>query len=233
MKKIGLGIIGIVFGAALPAAAVNVTVLWNSVTTNVDGSSLSDLGGYRLYHSTRSFNRGGFLTPAQAQAAADIRRVSAGQGATSMIVDLAEGATHYLRLTAFDTSGNESGFNVGSTGQDVELTLPLFGVIVGPDFFRPAGLKEAYVFPNPSRGNLSPRIRADMGGVEKVDVTVFDQAGKSVLSDSVTETTLVDGTPVHEYVVTQPLASGIYYVVLHGRKGAETVRARAAFAVVQ
>jgi hypothetical protein len=72
-----------------------------------------------------------------------------------------------------------------------------------------------------------------MGDVESVEITIFDQAGRAVKSDRVTNLKVVNGQPAFEYLWTGEKATGIYYAVIHGRKGNETIRARAKFAVVK
>jgi hypothetical protein len=103
------------------------------------------------------------------------------------------------------------------------------GTVLG-GFGPPPGLKEAYAFPNPAVG-VDPVIRAFMGGVDSVEVTIFDQAGKVAHSGRTTDNSGPNGSFVYQW--TGEKASGVYYAVIHGKKGDETIRARAKFAVVR
>jgi len=102
---------------ATPALAQlqgTVNVVW---TANVE----PDLAGYRLYADIdpNIFN----LLPAQAAAVAD-RFVTLGPAATSASLQLTAGQTWFLALTAFDLSGNESGFStVRSTTPSLTPTV--------------------------------------------------------------------------------------------------------------
>jgi len=100
-----------------------VTIAWDAVTTNSDASPMGDLSGYRLFWSTASFNRGGsFLSFSAVQSDSSIFRADTAAPQTQTTIELNPG-TYYLRLVAFDTAGNYSGFNVGDSGQDTELVV--------------------------------------------------------------------------------------------------------------
>lgn len=72
--------------------AVNVTLSWETPTTNADGTPLTDLGGYKVYYGNTTRTYG---TPI------DVKNVSA------YTLDLTDG-TYFFAITAYDTSGNES-----------------------------------------------------------------------------------------------------------------------------
>ncbi len=95
---------------ALPAFSITVSdnatgtasLSWTPPTTNEDGSTLTDLAGYRIYHGTIQGNYSNII---------DIANPSI----TSYIVENLSSGTHYFVVTAYDTSGNESAYsNVGS-----------------------------------------------------------------------------------------------------------------------
>jgi hypothetical protein len=96
------------------------------------------------------------------------------------------------------------------------------------------GLREAFAFPNPAKG-VDPVIRAKLGLVDEVEITIFDAAGRAVHSATMdgASATVVNGDYCYDYAWTGNKASGIYYAVIHGKAGGKTIKARAAFAVVK
>jgi hypothetical protein len=76
---------------ATVASAARIHVIWNPNTE-------PDLAGYRIYHGTES---GQYGEPV------DVGNV------TGHVMEITPeyGATHYFAVTAYDTSGNESGFS--------------------------------------------------------------------------------------------------------------------------
>lgn len=93
MKKL-LTILAILAIAGI-AQAATVQVTWNPNTE-------PDLSGYKLYHGTAS---GQYGEPV------DVGNV------TGHVMEIAPqyGATYYFALTAYDTSGNESGYSAEAT----------------------------------------------------------------------------------------------------------------------
>jgi hypothetical protein len=214
---------GLVLLTAVSARAATVTLDWEAVTRNADATPIADLAGYRVFLATYSLQS---MTTGQAMASGTVTKVAAGNALTRAVT-LNEGTTYYFRLTALDNAGNQSGFS------ELPAEVSWFASAAGSGgvFTPPAGLMEAYCFPNPAVG-VDPVIRAFMGGVDAVEVTVFDQAGRAVHSGRTTFTRVVDGETAYEYVWTGEKATGIYYAVIHGKKGDETVRARVKFAVL-
>ena len=72
-----------------------------------------------------------------------------------------------------------------------------------------------------------------MGGVDGVEVTIFDQSGRTVHSGRTNYPVNVNGEIAFDYTWAGEKAPGVYYAVIHGKKGDETIRARAKFAVVR
>jgi hypothetical protein len=96
-------------------------------------------------------------------------------------------------------------------------------------------LLETAAFPNPAVGK-DPTIRAFVGNADELEITIYDAAGSVVHTDRVAggpTGTASNGKPYYDYVWTGKKASGVYYAVIHGKKGGDVVRARVKFAVVR
>ncbi len=93
--------------APVPSMAASVLVSWNA---NLE----PDLAGYRVYYG---FQSGQYGTPR------DVGNTTSYQGS---VPD--DGTTYYIAVTAYDTSGNESGFS-----KEVSISVP------APDTTPPAG----------------------------------------------------------------------------------------------
>ena len=100
----GLTLMVVALGGVTVEAA-SLTVTWNAPTTNRDGSSLRDLAGYRLYLGTTQPDCPGssFHAVSSPTAAPD-----PGETVSTRVTALTADATYVARLTAVDTSGNES-----------------------------------------------------------------------------------------------------------------------------
>lgn len=83
---------------------------WDPPTTNVDMTPLADLVGYKIYYGT---SPGDYVF-----------NIDVGKVTTYTISNLPEGITYYFATTAYDTSGNESGYSneVHKTIQDITDT---------------------------------------------------------------------------------------------------------------
>ena len=87
------------FSIAVVANATGSALLtWTPPTVNVDGTSLTDLAGYRIYWGTSANNYTNSQTVPNA-------------GVSSTMVEQLTPATYYFVMTAFDAAGNESGFS--------------------------------------------------------------------------------------------------------------------------
>ena len=96
------------------------------------------------------------------------------------------------------------------------------------------GLRDVYVFPNPAVGQ-DPVIRAKLGLVDRVEITIFDASGQVVHSAALdgAAATVVNGEYCYDYVWKGKKASGAYYAVVHGKKGNDIIRGRVKFIVVK
>lgn len=101
MKSLALTII-LIFGLTSIVSAETVGLAWNANTE-------SDLSGYRVYVGTESR---AYRMP-----------IDVGNTTAYEVLDLEAGITYFFAVTAYDTSGNESGFSNEVT-ETVEDTSP-------------------------------------------------------------------------------------------------------------
>src|SRR5262245_14001157 len=92
-------------GMAAPARAGNLDVSWTAPTTNVDGSALTDLAGYRVYYGPTS-------APCPGSPHVNVPSTTSRPGPNltvrSSVSGLSAGTAYYVSVTAVDTAGNES-----------------------------------------------------------------------------------------------------------------------------
>lgn len=73
-----------------------------------------------------------------------------------------------------------------------------------------------------------------MGNVDNVEITIYDSGGtprQSARLDSANA--IVNGQPAYDYTWTGDIPSGVYYAVIHGRAGDQTVKAKTRITVVR
>jgi len=128
--------------------------------------------------------------------------------------------------------------NFTLNGNHLEANLASFSiyapVMQGPN--SGSNLREAFVYPNPAVSPEHPRIRAKVGKVERLEITIYDVAGDmvhSVTIDGGTPTGIDGGEYFYEYTWSGGKASGVYFAVIHGQNSGETIRAKTKFAVVR
>ena len=95
------------------AHAGSLPLQWNAPTTNADGTALADLANYRIYLGTS--------TPTCPSASFHLvssptSTPASGEIVASRIVGLSAGTTYFARVTAVDTSGNESACSPSASG---------------------------------------------------------------------------------------------------------------------
>ena len=83
---------------------VPLTVYWTAPTINQDGTALDDLAGFKVYDGDQPGNY--------------VRVTDVGQVTQATLENLSLG-THYIVVTAYDTSGNDSDFS-----NEISVTLP-------------------------------------------------------------------------------------------------------------
>jgi hypothetical protein len=135
---------------------------------------------------------------------------------------LAAGTMYYYEIRAYNVAGN-SAFSPVKSAQTTAVVTPQGGGTTPP------GL--AFSFPNPAVGK-DPTIRAMMDA-DSVEITIYDASGQVVNTARVTQPTTVNGQTAFDYLWTGKKATGVYFAVIHGKKGSETLRARTKFAVVR
>jgi len=98
-----------------------------------------------------------------------------------------------------------------------------------------AVLKEVYAYPNPAVSPDDPVIRAKLGIVDEVQITIFDVTGQKVHSASMAGSPdgIIDGEYYYDYVWSDSKASGVYFAVVHGKGSQGIVRGKVRFAVVR
>lgn len=86
---------------------------WTAPTTNSDGTSLTDLAGFKVYYGTTS---GNYSTV-----------INVGNVTSYTVTGLTDGVTYYFTGTAYNTSGVESDFTteISKTIQAVDVTPPV------------------------------------------------------------------------------------------------------------
>ncbi len=83
-------------GTSSPPPTFSVTLSWDPPTTNTDGTPLTDLAGYRVYYGN---------SPGSYSYSIDVGNVT-----TFTLSNLTSG-TYYFAVTAYNSSGIESGFS--------------------------------------------------------------------------------------------------------------------------
>ena len=92
-------IVFILFIFFFPAVlfAADVPLSWSAPVSNADGTPLNDLAGFKIYYGNTSHSYYG--------------SINVGNVTSAVVGNLADGLTYYFSLTAYDTSGNESGYS--------------------------------------------------------------------------------------------------------------------------
>ncbi len=109
-----LYILTILFGIVSVSHAGQAIISWDPPTTNADGSTLTDLAGYKLYYGTSTGNYSTVIT--------------VGNVTTYTVLGLNDNITYYFATTAYDFSGNESTFSnkVSQTiSASTDITAPI------------------------------------------------------------------------------------------------------------
>jgi Abnormal spindle-like microcephaly-assoc'd, ASPM-SPD-2-Hydin len=118
-----LTVVAAVLGSVVATAeAASINVSWTAPTTNVDGSPLTDLAGYRLYVGTTTPACPGPSFHAIDAASAPTKPA---EPVHRRITGLIASATYVTRVTAVDTSGTEGPCSAPASGEargDIAVT---------------------------------------------------------------------------------------------------------------
>jgi len=95
----------ILVGVGVEAEAGSLSIGWTAPTTNADGTPVTDLASYRIYLGTSAPACPG--TPFRTVASSTTTPPS-GQTVSTVVTGLTAGTTYFSRITAVDSSGNES-----------------------------------------------------------------------------------------------------------------------------
>jgi len=93
-------------GSVSSGVTKSATLTWEAPTTNMDGSPLTDLAGYKVYYGTTSAQYDNTV-----QIALTDTGLSCGFNCTYTVAGILGGNTYYFTVTAYDTSGHESLFS--------------------------------------------------------------------------------------------------------------------------
>lgn len=102
--------------------AAGAMLSWDPPTTNMDGTVVTDLAGYRMYWGT---SPGVYTNMVTAPACNNCPVPIAGATERACVV-LFSGTTYYFAVTAFDTEGNESDFS-----NEVTKAIPAVSSLAG------------------------------------------------------------------------------------------------------
>lgn len=101
---------------------------WESPTSRVDGSPLTNLAGYKLYWGTSSRNYTNSVTVTYCRACPS----PAMEITEWECLPFQPGTTYYFAVTAFDTEGNESGYSNEVVKTTAPATNPLGNCALTP-----------------------------------------------------------------------------------------------------
>ena len=85
-------------GESIHPSTGTATITWIAPTTNIDGSPLTDLAGFKVYYGTTS----GYYPQA----------IDVGAVTTYQVANLPAGATYYFVVTGYNQAGVESDHTV-------------------------------------------------------------------------------------------------------------------------
>ncbi len=110
----GVLFLSLVVCLAASSASASVTIDWGAPTTNADGTPCTDLAGYKIYYDTDGpggpYNGSG-LPQGDSPITVPLSELADPAAPTLTLVGLVSGATYSMVVTAYDTSGNESGYS--------------------------------------------------------------------------------------------------------------------------
>src|SRR4030042_3961897 len=187
-------------GKAYPGQA---TLSWDPPTTNADGTPLTDLSGYKVYHGATSGNYSQII---------DVSNVT-----TYTVANLTAGLTYYFAATAYDALGNESGYSnevsktIPST-QQYTLNITKVGTGSGTVTSSPAGINcgndctETYNAGNVVTLNATPNTNSTFTGWSGGGCTGTGTCSISINSNTTLTANFVTNTNI--YTITASAETG-------------------------
>lgn len=201
-----------------PATAGQAILSWDPPSTNADGSPLTDLSGYRIYYGT---------SPGVYGTMRDVGNVM-----SSTVTNLADGSPYYFVVTAYDLSGNESGFSNEVNKIILGITTAsLSDGTVGASYSQTvtaAGSKISYSW-SVTTGSLPPGVvlNASTGAISGTPTTPgtfnFTVQIQDVNGAAATKTltiTINQGVSVTTASLPETTAGAVYSATLQAQGGA-------------
>jgi len=113
----------------IPGQAASVLLSWNAPKANADGTSLTDLAGYKVYSGT---------SPGNYTSTLDVGNV-----VSISMGGLQDGQLYYFAVTAYDSMGLESGFsNEASVTPSLDTPIPPPPPLASPGLVAAYGFEE-------------------------------------------------------------------------------------------
>lgn len=178
-------------GLVTHCLAGQATLSWTAPTTNVDGTLLTDLAGYKIYYGTAS---GNYPTV-----------INVNNVLTHTISGLTDGMTYYFVATAYDFTYNESNYSnevskavTGTTGitAPTALRVSVNGGIVTLNWDKP------------NVGNVAIGYQISQGNTSGLYTAIYDVG--SGYPDSTPCIVSYSGCERRQYILNR-VAPGIYY----------------------
>ncbi len=230
-----LFLLALAFLAPVVANASTVNLSWTPPTTNMDGSAITNLVGYKVYYGTTS---GQYA-----------QNVDVGNVTSYQLANLTDGTTYYFAITAYNSSGGESAYSqeVSKAIQSVDTTPPVISGVYAnnvtsssasvswvtdeaSDSLVEYGTTAYYGYTNPPDSNLVTAHSQIIGGLAPSTtyhyrVTSRDASGNSASSADYSFTTAaaIDSTPpVISNVVVSQITSNSAHVAWNTDEPATT-----------
>jgi len=226
-KQLSLWILSITALISLFFAATaeaSITMAWQPSTTNADGTPCTDLAGYKIYYDTDQSGApydGAGLAQGASPITVPVSSLADPSNPAFSLSGMASGSMYYIAVTAYDTSGNESGYSNEIAALDTTVDSDHDGI--------PDTEETAYGLDTNSNdsdgdgisdfdewGNLS--LPADTDGDGMIDALDRDSDNDGVLdSDEAGVDRDMDGVPdrLDDKTATMATAQGKMSVVLN------------------
>ncbi len=140
-------------------------------------------------------------------------------GTTFKDTGVESGETHRYQVSALDGVGNESALSIPVTVRTADS---------------PAGILEAYCYPNPAVGGAAPVVHVAGVRLDTLEVKIFDTSGHLVEKGVLTPRgSGVGDSTTYEYEWNGPISSGIYFGLVQGKSDDVAFRSHLKIAVIR